>query len=98
SRAALEAMCYNIPVILAGNYGYMGILEKSKLEAAEYNNFTARETDSLAYETLASDIDGLRLKQNSKSYSWYREYIKENYSVEKMVDNYEKVYRKYLGV
>jgi glycosyltransferase involved in cell wall biosynthesis len=98
SRAALEAMCYNIPVILAGNYGYMGILDKSKLKIAEHNNFTARETDSLEYETLASDIDILRLNHNYSDYLWYREYIKEKYSVEKMVDNYEKVYRKYLGV
>lgn len=97
SRAALEAMCYNIPVILAGEYGYMGLLQKDKLEKAEYNNFTARNTGELKYESLARDIDNLRSKSNEIDCSWYRSYIAENYSIGKMVDNYEKVYIKHLG-
>lgn len=97
SRAALEAMGYNVPVVLAGEYGYMGFLEKDKLQVAEYNNFTARNTGELSYEVLAEDIDMLKSELYRVDCSWYREYISENYSIEKMIDNYEKVYLEYLG-
>lgn len=96
SRAALEAMCYNIPVILAGNYGYSGLLEKDKLIEAEYSNFTARNGETLERTRLYSDMEKLLSTQDKKDFSWYRTYIEENYSVEKMVDNYEKIYKKYL--
>jgi glycosyltransferase involved in cell wall biosynthesis len=95
SRAALEAMCYNLPVILAGDFGYMGILDESKLKLAEFNNFTARNTNMATYEDLKKDIDFLL--KNGLDCRWERDYIKENYSVEKMVDKYEEVYKLYLG-
>jgi glycosyltransferase involved in cell wall biosynthesis len=95
SRAALEAMCYNLPVILAGDFGYMGILDESKLKLAEFNNFTARNTNMATYEDLKKDIDFLL--KNGLDCWWERDYIKENYSVEKMVDKYEEVYKLYLG-
>lgn len=96
SRAALEAMCYNVPVILAGNYGYSGVLEKGKLIESEYSNFTARNCESFNKEKLYYDMDKILLDLEKKDFSWYRGYIEENYSVEKMVDNYEKIYKKYL--
>ncbi|HOW22390.1 MAG TPA: glycosyltransferase [Sedimentibacter sp.] len=95
SRAALEAMCYNMPVIIAGNFGYMGILDESKLELAEFNNFTARNTNLVTYEDLERDIDFLL--KNDQDCRWEREYVKNNYSVEIMVDKYEEVYKLYLG-
>lgn len=95
SRAALEAMAYNLPIILGGNYGYMGILHKDKLNLAEFNNFTARDTDVIQYKNLKRDLDIL-LKEKNLNTTWEREYIKENYSIKRMVDNYEKIYRLYL--
>jgi len=95
SRAALEAMCYNLPIILAGNYGYMGILEEKKLAKAMYNNFTARNTKALSYRLLRDDLDHL-LACGDGNYQWEREFIKRNYSVKKMTDDYEKIYNLYL--
>jgi glycosyltransferase involved in cell wall biosynthesis len=95
SRAALEAMCYNLPVILAGDYGYMGILDKDKLKLAEFNNFTARNTNMVTYEDLEKDIDFLL--KNNMDCQWERKYIEENYSLENMVNKYEEVYKLYLG-
>lgn len=95
SRAALEAMCYNLPIILAGDYGYMGILDQSKLELAEFNNFTARNTNLVTYENLKKDID--YALNNNIDCQWERQYIERNYSVEKMVNKYEEVYKLYLG-
>lgn len=42
SRAALEAMACEKPVVLAGNYGYMGLFTRDKLSACIESNFTAR--------------------------------------------------------
>lgn len=42
SRAALEAMSCERPVILAGSYGYLGLFDESKLEPCRETNFTAR--------------------------------------------------------
>lgn len=96
SRAALEAMCYNLPIILGGDYGYMGILNEEKLKQAEFNNFTARDTELTTYEALSRDLDILLNTAEEVDYSWERQYIEKNYSVEKMVDKYEEVYRFYL--
>lgn len=96
SRAALEAMCYNIPVVLAGEYGYMGILEESKLDTAKFNNFTARNTEDTNLEILNMDLTKLKNTTEYVDYTWEREFIKDNYSVKKMVDEYEKIYKLYL--
>lgn len=96
SRASLEAMCYNIPIILGGDYGYMGILTEDKLKLAEFNNFTARDTELTTYEALSRDLDTLINAVEKIDYSWERKYIEKNYSVEKMVDRYEEVYKLYL--
>lgn len=42
SRAALEAMSVGVPVILAGNEGFLGILHEDKLALAASTNFCCR--------------------------------------------------------
>lgn len=42
SRAALEAMAVAKPVILAGNEGYLGVLDTTTLPMAEATNYTCR--------------------------------------------------------
>ena len=42
SRAALEAMAAEKPVIVAGNEGYIGLFGEDKLELAQENNFCCR--------------------------------------------------------
>lgn len=96
SRAALEAMCYNLPIVLAGDYGYMGILSKEKLEVAEFNNFTARNSENTTFDILKKDLDLLLTSKDDFDYSWEREYIEKNYSVQIMVDKYEEVYKLFL--
>ncbi|MCD4712382.1 MAG: glycosyltransferase [Clostridiales bacterium] len=91
SRAALEAMSMNMPVILSGEYGAMGILSEDKLKTAIGNNFTARVNTELTYEDLKRDIEALRLMP-PQAFDWEREFTEKNYSVGKMVDDYVKVY------
>lgn len=97
SRSTLEAMCYNLPIILAGDYGYMGVLDMEKLQLASFNNFTARNSEEPVEEALFTDLDLLIDNIDKTNFLWEREFINNNYSVAKMADNYEEVYKLYLG-
>ena len=59
SRAALEAMAMEKPVILCGNEGYLGILDENNMALAEQSNFCARGQALPTEETLASDLFSL---------------------------------------
>ncbi len=91
SRAALEAMSMNMPMVLSGEYGAMGILSEDKLKTAISNNFTARGMTELNYENLKKDIEALRLMP-PEAFEWEREFTEKHYSVGKMVDDYVGVY------
>lgn len=91
SRAALEAMSMNMPVVLSGEYGAMGILTTDKLETAISNNFTARVKTELQFDELKKDIEALRLMP-PQAFEWEREFTEKHYSVGKMVDDYVGVY------
>lgn len=91
SRAALEAMSMGLPIVLSGNYGYMGILRSSILDEAMINNFTARDAEELSYDRLRHDLDQI-LTMSRASFSWEREFVQNNYSVSKMSEDYIRVY------
>ncbi|HBH12733.1 MAG: Polysaccharide pyruvyl transferase CsaB [Clostridiales bacterium 38_11] len=91
SRSALEAMSMNIPVVLSGDYGYMGIMQPSVLDEAIKNNFTARVSTMLDYEKLRQDLDAV-LKMDPELFSWERDFIQNHYSISKMSEDYIKVY------
>ncbi len=56
SRAALEAMSCGIPVILAGDEGYLGIAKGETLMRAEATNFCARGSQKASLECIYRDI------------------------------------------
>ncbi len=56
SRAALEAMAMEKPVLLCGNEGYLGILKDGNMAIAEQSNFCARGLPIPDADTLSSDI------------------------------------------
>lgn len=95
SRAALEAMAAKKPVILAGNEGYIGIFDESKLDAAIQTNFCCRGHENISNATLKSDIQKL-LNINEKKLvtlgNYGHQIIKKYYSVEKMADDALSVY------
>lgn len=95
-RAALEAMCFGLPIILAGTFGYLGLLKEENIDFAAVNNFSARYTEEISYEALSRDLNSLFDNNLDLDFSWERKYIEKNYSVEKMVDKYEEVYKVYL--
>ena len=97
SRAALEAMACEQPVIVAGNEGYLGIFDETKLSKGIETNFCCRGLEMSTEEALEKDIIKLIEKENKEELGKYnRETVKKYYSVEKMTDDCEKAYMKTL--
>ena len=99
SRAALEAMACEMPVIVAGNEGYIGIFNESKLEVGIETNFCCRGLEMSSEETLKNDVIDLMSKnaeelENQGKYN--RSVVKEYYSIEKMANDCEKAYKNVL--
>ena len=99
SRAALEAMSAETPVIVAGNEGYLGIFDQSKLNDGIETNFCCRGLVMSSEELLKQDILKLMSFDTSKLAkmgTYNRDTIKKYYSVSKMADDCEKMYEKVL--
>ena len=99
SRAALEAMAAERPVIVAGNEGYIGIFDETKLDVGIATNFCCRGQEQSSEELLKRDV--LKLfnipKEDLEKQGVYnREVVRKYYSVEKMTNDYEKAYKKTL--
>lgn len=95
SRAALEAMSLEMPVILAGQQGYIGVLDESKLPLARLTNFTCRGERLPEAEDIYSDILSLyNLGKEGREAlgKMGRSEVLRNYSVAKMVEDHIQAY------
>ena len=97
SRAALEAMATELPVILAGNpeygQGYQGLFNKEELELAKSTNFTCRGLEKIEKEILKKDILSALEKDVKTMGEYNRSIVKEYYSVEKMTSDALELYK-----
>lgn len=95
-RSSLEALAAGRPLILAGNDGYIGILDEHNLDAAIHSNFSGRGRSRANNETLANDIKKVLLSmsddEKAKLGSFGRSLIENNYSVNRMVRDNLDVY------
>lgn len=98
SRAALEAMSAEKPVIIAGNEGYIGVFGEDKIDISIKTNFCCRgcemPSDELLYNDICSILDSEKITETGK---YNRQFILDNYSVSRMVDDYENAYAKLLA-
>ena len=100
SRSALEAMSIGLPVILAGNEGYLGLYEEPLLERAVNTNFCCRGEAKTDTARLTNDIaqffDGFGKPawdgQAARLGAFGRETVVKYYSVARMVGDCEAVY------
>lgn len=95
SRAALEAMAAEKPVIIAGNEGYIGLFDKDKLSVGIDTNFCCRGCAESTPELLLDDIKryfGMGPSKQHELGIYGRELIKKEYSVARMADDSIKVY------
>jgi glycosyltransferase involved in cell wall biosynthesis len=99
SRSALEAMAAEKPVIVAGNEGYLGIFDDSKLEKGIETNFCCRGLEMPTEEVLERDILDLIKKDDqflANQGVYNRNVVSKYYSVEKMTNDCETAYNNVL--
>ncbi len=95
SRAALEAMAAQKPVIIAGNEGYIGLFDSSKLKVGIDTNFCCRGCVESSSKLLLSDIEkffALNDDEKKELAVYGRELIKRKYSVSRMAEDTMHVY------
>ncbi len=95
SRAALEAMAAEKPVVIAGNEGYIGLFDESRLQVGIDTNFCCRGCEQSSAELIYNDIIRfVRMSDDErKNLGVYgRELIKREYSVARMTSDTMKVY------
>ena len=99
-RSSLEALAAGRPLILAGNVGYIGILDEHSLDAAIKSNFSGRGNDKAESEILRNDIMKVLLQMGVEERkalgAFGRSVIENNYSVKKMVQDNIEVYMQLL--
>lgn len=95
SRAALEAMAAEKPVIVAGNEGYIGLFAEDKLELAQENNFCCRgcelSSEALLYRDVVHAFNDLTDAERQQMGAYGRQVIFEYYSVTKMAGDRKSV-------
>lgn len=97
SRAAMEAMAAGKPCVIAGNEGYLGVFDESKLGVAFDTNFCCRGCEQTTAEALTRDIASLLGADKAATDAlgrYNRSVIMERYSVSRMTDDYEAAYEK----
>lgn len=97
SRAALEAMAAEKPVILAGNEGYLGLFSEKNFDKAVDNNFCCRGCEQTSEEALLRDIsyafNDIDDEERKRLGQYGREVIFKYYSVNKMANDCIKAYK-----
>lgn len=93
SRAALEAMSCGVPTIVAGNEGYIGILDESTRERAAGTNYCCRDCGDTTEAKLFADICSLFETRDTMALGEYcRSVILEDYSAARTARDYEAMY------
>lgn len=99
-RSSLEALSAGKPLILAGNEGYIGILDESNLDAAIKSNFSGRGMSRADAGTFIEDIIKVLLhmsnEDRAKLGAFGRNLIESSYSVRRMVQDNIEVYMQLL--
>ena len=99
SRSALEAMAMEKPVILAGYQGFIGLFDSDRVAEAKMSNFCCRGCAELDKNRLCDEIlrffklDKMRADELGRM---GRELVITDYSVGRMTDDTESVYKSVL--
>lgn len=99
SRAALEAMAMEKPVLLCGNEGYLGILNESNIPIAEESNFCARgqvlPTEALLEHDLLTLLEATG-QERARLGALGRQAVLANHTADEMARQTLAVYRQAL--
>ena len=97
SRATLEAMSMEKPVVLSGHQGHGGIFAEDKMEVSQKTNFCYRGLPLPTEELLTEDILSLLAKSGVEKQAlgqFGRKVILEHYSTAKMAEDALYMYEK----
>ena len=95
SRAALEAMAAQKPVVIAGNEGYIGLFDSSKLKVGIDTNFCCRGCEVSSADLIERDVlkfFAMSAEERKELGVYGRELIKKEYSVARMAEDSIRVY------
>ncbi len=98
-RSSLEALSSGKPLILAGNAGYIGLLDASSLDSAIKSNFSGRGEDMAESEAFKNDIIrvfNMSPVERKELGDFGRRLIENSYSVKRMVQDNVEVYMQLL--
>ncbi|HRS22486.1 MAG TPA: glycosyltransferase [Clostridia bacterium] len=98
-RSSLEALSAGKPLILAGNEGYIGILNENSLNDAVKSNFSGRgknKADSKSFKDDILKVLSLSGEERKALGDFGRSVIENRYSVRKMVQDNMEVYAQLL--
>jgi len=101
SRAALEAMSAEKPVVLAGHQGYAGIFGADKLDVSRETNFCYRGCELPTEAALLRDITAcfaMDAAQRAAAGRYGRETVARYYSVGTMTDDTLRAYEATLAL
>jgi len=96
-RSALEAMAAGLPVVIAGEAGYLGLLTPENFAEGKRHNFSGRGTDrETTAENLAQDLIRVLSDEELKTVCGRmgRENIQKDFSIGSMTEKIIEVYRK----
>ena len=99
SRAALEALCMEKPVVLSGHQGHGGIFSEEKLDISQKTNFCYRGLSLPTAELLQADILALFAMDDMAKKalgSYGRQVVLEHYSTQKMAEDALEMYQKVI--
>lgn len=100
SRSLLEAMAAEKPVIAAGNQGYLGIFDETKITDGVNTNFCCRGFDPATEEDLMRDVSALldaSPEERAEMGRYNRAFIEEYYTAARMAKDYERMYEQLLA-
>ena len=96
SRSVLEAMAAGKPVVAAVEEGYLGLLNEENLPVAMETNFVYRGCSETTSEKLYADLVSILdmpAERRAAMGEFGREFVKANYSVDRMADDAIALYQ-----
>ncbi len=96
SRSALEAMAAGVPVIIAGNEGYIGIFGEDKFKVSYDTNYCCRGCEEATNELVLRDLTKIVTMSDDelRTVSEYNKgVIEKYYSAYAMAKDYDDMYK-----